>query len=49
VQFNLMQQDLSAIRVVMRVGWAVANSLNYRNSGDASRFPAAVMTVDTAD
>jgi len=43
VVYNLMQQDMSAIRVVFRAGWQVSNPMNYTQGVEASRYPAAVM------
>ena len=41
--YNLAQQDMSAMRVVFRVGWQVANTINYDQATEASRYPAAVL------
>lgn len=43
VQFALAQQDMFAIRLKFRVGWAVNNPLNYDNADAASRYPFAVL------
>jgi hypothetical protein len=43
VVYNLMQQDMTALRVVFRCGYAVANQLNYQEAVEASRWPAAVL------
>lgn len=43
IQYNLMQQDMTAIRIVFRVGWQVSNPLNYTQAVDASRYPGAVL------
>ena len=43
IQYNLMQQDMTALRVVFRVGFAVSNALNYQQATDANRYPAAVL------
>lgn len=43
IQYNLAQQDMVAMRVVMRVGWQVANPLNYDQPTDSARYPAAVL------
>jgi hypothetical protein len=43
VQYNLPQQDMVAMRVVFRVAWQVANTINYEGANDATQYPAAVM------
>jgi HK97 family phage major capsid protein len=43
VVYNLWQQDMSAIRVVFRAGYAVANQLNRQETVEANRWPAAVL------
>ncbi len=44
IMFNLAQQDMVALRVVFRVGWQVANTLNYEQPVEGSRYPAGVLT-----
>lgn len=41
--YNLMQQDAQAMRVVMRVGFAVANPLT-RIAAKGSQYPAGFLT-----
>lgn len=41
--YNLMQQDMVALRAVMRVGWALPNPINAVNRNHASRYPFAVL------
>lgn len=41
IQYNLMQQDMVAMRVTVRLGWQVANPLNNDQPTEASRYPAA--------
>lgn len=41
--YNLAQQDMVAMRVTFRVGWQVANPINYDQAVEASRYPAGVM------
>jgi len=46
VAFNLAQQDMLALRVVMRVAWAVENPVNRVNEGAGGRFPFAVLSEE---
>jgi hypothetical protein len=39
IQFNLPQQDMVALRVTFRLGWQIANPINYDQPVEASRFP----------
>lgn len=48
IQYNLAQQDMVAMRVVFRVGWQVANTLNYEGSGGATQFPFSVLRSPAA-
>jgi HK97 family phage major capsid protein len=41
--YNLMQQDMSALRVTTRLGWQVANPLTREQGVEANRYPAAVL------
>lgn len=43
IVYNLLQQDMVALRVTFRAGWQVANSMTYANTAEASRYPAAVL------
>ena len=45
IVYNLMQQDMSAMRLTFRVGWQVANVINYDQSVEASRYPAASLDI----
>lgn len=40
---NLAQQDMVALRVVMRLGWQLPNPLNQINQTAATRYPFAVL------
>jgi hypothetical protein len=39
IQYNLPQQDMVAMRVTFRLGWQIANPINYDQPTEASRFP----------
>lgn len=43
VILNLMQQDSSVLRVVMRIGFVVANPINRRRPDAEDRYPFAVL------
>jgi len=45
IVYNLAQQDMIALRVKMRVGWQVANTINNDNTNEASRYPVASMVL----
>lgn len=42
IEYNLMQNDMVALRAVMRLGWEVANPVNAYNAGVENPFPFAV-------
>lgn len=42
--FNLAQQDMIALRIVFRAGFQVANTINYEQITEASRYPFGVLT-----
>ena len=43
ITMNLAQQDMSALRAVMRLGWQVPNPINNLQETEASRYPFAVL------
>lgn len=42
IEYNLMQNDMVALRAVMRLGWEVPNPVNAQNAGTEAAFPFAV-------
>lgn len=43
IMFNLAQQDMTAVRLTMRAGWQVVNTLNNDNPTEATRYPVAYL------
>ena len=43
IVYNLAQQDMVALRAVMRLGWQLPNPINRLNSNAATRYPFAVL------
>lgn len=43
IVFNLAQDDMSALRVVMRLGWALPNPINLVNDDAETRYPFATL------
>jgi HK97 family phage major capsid protein len=43
IMFNLAQQDMVAMRLTMRVGWQVANTINYDEPDEEKRYPAGLL------
>jgi HK97 family phage major capsid protein len=41
--YNLAQQDMVALRAVMRMGWALPNPVNLQNSNPSTRYPFSVL------
>ena len=47
IVYNLAQQDLVALRVTFRAGWALPNPINRVNPTKATRYPFAVLKPST--
>jgi len=43
IQYNLLQQDMVALRVTARFAWAIPNPVNRQQPTKASRYPFAVV------
>ena len=43
IQYNLLQQDMVALRVTARFGWAIPNPVNRQQPTKASRYPFFVI------
>jgi predicted phage gp36 major capsid-like protein len=41
--FNLAQQDMTAVRLTMRAGWQVVNTINNDNPTENTRYPVAYL------
>ena len=46
--YNLMQQDMVALRCTMRLGWELPNPINAENTDEATRFPFALVEPSSA-
>lgn len=46
--YNLAQQDMVALRVVMRLGWQIPNPINRLESDETKRYPFALLTPAAA-
>ena len=44
IAYNLMQNDMVALRAVMRLGWEIPNPVNAMAKDKTKRFPFAVLT-----
>lgn len=47
VIYNLYQQDMTALRFVMRLGWQLPNPLSAMNAGNEQAFPFAALKVSS--
>jgi HK97 family phage major capsid protein len=47
IMFNLAQQDMTAVRLTMRAGWQVVNTLNNDNTVEANRYPVGYISTET--
>ena len=43
IAYNLMQQDMIALRAVMRLGWEIPNPINSLKQKAADRCPFAIL------
>jgi HK97 family phage major capsid protein len=43
IVYNLAQQDMVAMRVKIRLGWQVANLINYDRPTESARYPVGVL------
>ena len=48
IQYNLAQQDMIALRITFRVGFQVANVVNFDQATEASRYPFGVLRSPAA-
>ena len=46
ILYNLMQQDMVALRCTLRMGWELPNPVNAENADNATRFPFALVTPE---
>lgn len=44
IQYNLAQQDMVALRCVMRLGWACPNPINRMQGTEGDRYPLGILT-----
>lgn len=44
--YNLMQQDMVALRATLRMGWELPNPVNAENGDEGTRFPFALVEAD---
>lgn len=43
IAYNLMQQDMVALRAVMRLGWEIPNPINAMKTDKTKRFPFSIL------
>lgn len=43
IVYNLMQQDMTAIRLTFRLGWQVSNNINRDQPTETNRYPVGVL------
>lgn len=48
IAYNLAQQDMKALRCVMRLGVQIANPVTRKNASNENRYPFAVLQPETA-
>lgn len=48
IKYNLAQEDMVALRVVMRMGWEIPNPINALQPDEAVRFPFAAIQATSA-
>lgn len=48
ILYNLAQEDMVALRVVMRLGWEIPNPINSLSPDESTRFPFASIDPSTA-
>lgn len=48
IAYNLMQQDMVAMRIVARYAFQVANPINYSNATESARYPFGVLRTAAA-
>ena len=43
IAYNLLQQDMVALRAVMRLGWQLPNPINGLQTEESKRYPFAIL------
>ena len=49
IAYNLMQQDMVALRAVMRLGWEIPNPINSVQSDMAKRCPFSILKTASGE